>query len=359
MRTPARTAVEVERARAIIQRHGWNSTVYQVLNPGIRLWFSEHHDALVGFVDQAGVRVVAGAPVAAADALPAVVDAFERATREARLRTCYFAAEPRLQAVCRARGGYSTVSLGAQPSWDPRDWGERLASHASLRHQLYRARNKGLSVRELHAIDGTMRAALRRCLTEWLGTRGLPPLHFMVEPETLGQLEGRRVFVAEQEDTVVGFLVASPIPTRHGWLVEQVVRGKDAPNGTSENLIDAANRATEAAGSTYITLGLAPLARREGVPPNLNPWWLRLILTWARAHGDRFYNFRGLETFKDKFRPDNWEPVYAIAAEERFLPSTLYAIAAAFAQAGPFGPIATIARGIGMAVGQEARTLLG
>ena len=340
---PGTSSDAVARARGIIGRHGWNSTVYQILNPGILLWFSERHDALVGYVDHVGVRVVAGAPVAAETELAEVVDEFERATRAGGRRPCYFAAEPRLQAVCKARGGYSTVSLGAQPSWDPRDWSMRLASHASLRHQLYRARNKGVRVAEWSSPDARQRSALRACLDEWLDTRGLPAMHFMVEPETLDELEGRRVFVAERGTDVVGFLVASPIPTRHGWLVEQVVRGKKAPNGTSENLIDAANAAIAATGATYITLGLAPLAQRPGVPPNVNPWWLRLILAWARAHGDRFYNFRGLETFKDKFRPDTWEPVYAIAAETRFLPSTLYAIAAAFTRGNP---TATMAGGV-------------
>ncbi len=342
-------------ARDVIRRHGWNSTVYQILNPGIRLRFYPDQDALVGFVDHAGVRVVVGAPVAKAEDLEAVVEVFEADTRRAGLRICYFAAEPRLEAVCQARGGYSTVSLGAQPSWDPFDWQRRLAGHASLRHQLHRASNKGLRVREWQAPDPSQRRALRACLHEWLGTRGLPALHFMVEPETLERLVDRRVFVAELAGKVVGFLVASPIPTRQGWLVEQVVRGHSAPNGTSECLIDAANRAAAEIGGRYLTLGLAPLAQRSGVTQAINPTWLRWLLAWARAHGERFYDFRGLESFKDKFQPDRWEPVYAIASEPRFRPTTLYAIAAAFTHGRP---IVTLARGVQMAAEQEFRRVL-
>ncbi len=53
----------LQHARALILAHGWNTTAYQLLNPGITLWFSEAGDALVGYATHARVRVVAGAPV--------------------------------------------------------------------------------------------------------------------------------------------------------------------------------------------------------------------------------------------------------------------------------------------------------
>jgi phosphatidylglycerol lysyltransferase len=56
--------------------------------------------------------------------------------------------------------------------------------------------------------------ALRAVLAEWLATRGLPTLHFLVEPATLGHLGDRRLFVAERAGAVVGYLVATPVPPR-------------------------------------------------------------------------------------------------------------------------------------------------
>jgi len=130
---------------------------------------------------------------------------------------------------------------------------------------------------------------------------------------------------------VVAFTVLSPIPARNGWLVEQIVRGRGAPNGTAELLLDTAMRAVAASGATYATLGLSPLSQRAVVQPIPQPFWLRLVLKWVRVHGARFYNFGGLESFKAKFNPHTWEPIYAIAEGKTFSPSTLYAIAGAFA----------------------------
>jgi len=150
-------------------------------------------------------------------------------------------------------------------------------------------------------------------LREWLSTKGLPPLHFLVEPDTLSRLHNRRVFVAEREGEVVGFVVLSPVSTRRGWLFEQFVHGRGAPNGTVELMVDAAMRALADDEYEYATLGLAPLSRRAQVKSHQNPLWLRIVLAWVRVHGRRFYNFDGLDAFKAKLQPARWEPVFAIS----------------------------------------------
>ena len=53
---------EVVRARQLVLEHGWNSTCFQILNPGIEYWFSQDGDVVIGFVTAAGYRVVVGAP---------------------------------------------------------------------------------------------------------------------------------------------------------------------------------------------------------------------------------------------------------------------------------------------------------
>jgi phosphatidylglycerol lysyltransferase len=181
-----------------------------------------------------------------------------------------------------------------------------------------------------------------------------------VEPETLDRLDDRRVFVARRGDEgeVVGFLVASPVPARRGWLVEQFVRGHAAVNGTIELMLDTAVTAMAADGAEYVTLGLAPLSR-HGPPPESDAAWLRLVLAWVRAHGRRFYNFEGLDAFKSKFLPERWEAVYAIARgsgprEGSFPARALWAIAGAF---GGRSPVTLMAHAIVRAAMQETRWL--
>lgn len=323
------------RARELILRYGWNATAYQIINPGIELWFSSACEAVVGFVRAHNTLVVAGAPVCARDRLADVATEFEQAAWRDGKRVCYFGAESRLESVYRGAPTHSMVLLGAQPMWLPRNWREIISRHASLRAQLNRARNKSVSVSEWSSPQAAGHPALQDCLQEWLATRGLPPMHFLVEPQTLERLVDRRVFVAEQKGQVVGFLVASPVPRRNGWLIEQIIRGRGAPNGTAELMIDAAVRAMAEEKCDYVTLGLSPLSRRAAISQEGNPFWLRCLLSWVRAHGKRFYNFDGLDAFKTKFQPEQWDPVFAIFNAPHFSPIALYAISEAFTKGAP------------------------
>lgn len=333
----------IQRARALVLRHGWNMTAYQILNPGISHWFSEADDAVVGFVQRCGVRIVAGAPVCAKERLRDVAAEFERSSAAAGCRVCYFCAESRLETALRGSARHSMALLGAQPVWRPPQWPAIFRRHASLRAQLKRASNKAVRVSEWPVERAGREPALLGCLREWLGARSFPALHFLVEPMTLERLYDRRVFVAERGAEVIGFVVASPAPLRKGWLIEQIIRGKNAVNGTSEMMIDAAVRSLAEGGGEYVTLGLSPLSRRAGVQSAANPLWMRLLLGWVRAHGRRFYNFDGLDAFKAKFQPEWWEPIFAISNEARFSPLTLYAVASAFTQNSPLRAISRAA----------------
>lgn len=350
---PRNRLAALAHARDLVMRFGWNATAYQILNPGIKLWFSSARDAVAGYVPYRRVWVVAGAPVCDERRLEAVVAEFESAAARCGRRACYFGAAGRIKAHLDDKPAYSSVVLGSQPVWHPADWASIIDRQKSLRAQLNRARNKGIAVREWPAEQARNHPQLGRILREWLHTRGLPPLHFLVEPQTLSNPGDRRIWVAENVQGVpVAFLNMAPVPTRQGWLTEQFVRGRQAPNGTIELLMDTAIRALAADGAEYVTMGLVPLSTlgSDDVARQSEPFWLRLLLPLVRAHGRRFYNFGGLENFKAKFRPHEWEPIYAVAHEAPFSPATLWAITGAF---GRQPPARLILRGLLKAARQE------
>jgi len=342
---------EVDKARQLVLRYGWNTTCYQVVNPGIERWFSCTGDAMVGYVAKKGRRVIAGAPICSYERLPGVIKEWIAAKPE--WPGCYFGAEERVYEVLGKNPAYSTVILGAQPVWSPSNWAKAIDEDSSLRYQLQRARNKNVTVREWPAEKAKANEDLQRVLKEWLQTRGLPPMHFLVEPQTLDCLDDRRLFIAERNGKPIGFVTMSPVPTRAGWLTEQFVRGKEAPNGTIELMLDTAIRTVGREGARMVTMGIVPLSP-HGHQEDRNPGWLRWITAWMRAHGRRFYNFDGLDAFKSKFHPDYWEPIYVISREPKFSFRTLYAIAAAFTSENP---VVAVLKGIVRAARQEWRWL--
>ena len=162
------SAEDAERARQLVLRHGWNATAYQILNPGIALWFAAGGDAVIGYVRRNRVRVVAGAPVCAAERLRDVTGEFAMAAQREGDRVCYFGAGERLEEVLRRDGACGTVGLGAQPSWDPRRWSAIVARRASLRAQLHRARNKGIAVSQWNSERAENNPELAKLLGQWL-----------------------------------------------------------------------------------------------------------------------------------------------------------------------------------------------
>jgi phosphatidylglycerol lysyltransferase len=144
-----------------------------------------------------------------------------------------------------------------------------------------------------------MRAAIERATRTWLATRRLAPLSFLVRIDPFDFAEQRDCFVAERCGELVGFAGVVPVPARGGWFLEDLVRAPGAPNGTTELLVDAAMRRAMDLGSSWMTLGLAPLAGDVATP-----------LRFARRSTRALYDFDGLRRFKAKFRPAQWMPIY-------------------------------------------------
>lgn len=329
------TEAELNRTRSLILSYGQEATCYQISNPGILRYQSTETDGLVGYGVSKKYWVTAGAPIGAREKRPLILEEFIRRAHAREHRVSLFGVEQDLVDQLRAEGDVDTLLLGAQPVWDPRHWPKIVGQKASLRYQLHRARNKNVVVSEWNTQKASEHFALGECLARWLRERGLPPLHFLVEPSTLSRLQGRRIFVASQGPNVQGFLVLSPIPLRNGWLVEQIIRTRVTPNGTAELLLDYAWRQVAEEGASMVTLGLSPLSRRAGFKPHHHSL-LRGLLWILRSLGRKFYNFEGLDRFKAKFQPDSWEPIYASTLNHRISFATLWSFAEVFGQCSPW-----------------------
>ena len=295
------------RALAMIQRHGGTATAFRALGAGLEHWYwtdGEEDRGLVAYRRMHGAMVSAGEPVAAADDVLAVADAFVAFATSQRCRPSFFATEGRFAESPLFR----RVMLGEEPVWDPRSWAAAVAEHRSLREQLRRARAKGVTVQRCDADrlrEPMLRAALERLIDRWFAVRPMARMGFLVEVDPFRWLSQRRSFVAMRDGVPVALLSLVPVPTREGWLFEQLLRDPDAPNGTAELVVHHAMQALAAEGVSWVTLGLAPLAGAVG-------GWLRVARSWSRP----LYNFDGLAAFKRKLRPQRWEPIYLTCPRE-------------------------------------------
>lgn len=314
------------RAKELVMQYGWDSSSYQILNEGMLYWFSKKGDAVVGYVTRGKVRVVAGTPICSKERLADVISEFESTG----LPTCYFGAEPYLTSILTQSLHHSMISIGSQAIWNPLHWPMILERKASLRGQINRARNKNVEIKEQIRTEA-LAVEIRRCVSEWLNSRSCLKLHFLADPGSLLIGKDRRFFVAIQERKVVGVLVLSPIPMRNGWLIEHIIRGKGAPNGTSECLIDSVMTQLGKEKCKHLSFGLAPLFNSQTCSVQRFDW----IFNQIREKGQWAFNFKGLSQFKSKLEPEYWENMFVIANTPQFSIRYLYAIAGAFANQSP------------------------
>lgn len=272
---------------------------FQILEPGLRYWF-DGDDACVAYADLGRSWVVAGGPIAAADAWLDVIGRFVARAREHKKRVRFFGLERDIS----AESELACIPMGEQPHWDPQIWTDVLKRRRSLREQLRRARAKGVTVRrvsmeELSSPGAPTRRGIDALVSHWLGSRAMAPMGFVVSLDLYHLPEERRFFIAERGGEVVGVLVAVPIYARDGWFFEDVLRDPSAPNGTMELLFDNALRELAGEDSRHVTFGLAPLAGTSSRA-------LRTIRNCSRW----LYDFGGLRAFKQKLTPSGWDTVY-------------------------------------------------
>lgn len=192
----------VARVRELFLAYGWNSTSFQIINPGIKRWFSDDGEAAVGYVSAAGFRVVAGAPVCAAERLAQVVDAFESDAEAKDRSVCYFCAERRLESVLKDINHHTKFLLGDQATWNPKSWASIISDHKSLCAQLDRLRNKGVSVSDYASQTATRDQHLAYCLYQWLNSKPLP---FLKKVGRLSKRSFKSAVSPRSEQAVVNF----------------------------------------------------------------------------------------------------------------------------------------------------------
>ncbi|NVB77656.1 MAG: DUF2156 domain-containing protein [Kofleriaceae bacterium] len=322
------------RVLALLARHGWNSTSFQILEPGFRYWF-DGDDACVGYVDTGSAWVAAGPPIAPSERLGDVVERFTAAAREHGRRVCCFGTETRFAETTR----WPSLPIGEQPTWAPEEWADIKKASKSLREQLRRARAKGVVVDEVTpaelAAGHPTRTQLETLISRWLASRAIAPMGFLVQVDPFTFPEERRYFVARKDDKILGFLGIIPIYARGGWFFEDFLRDPDAPNGTVELLVDAGMRAAVESKIALVTLGLVPLSG------DVSPW-----LRVARKAGRPLYDFDGLRTFKAKLKPRAWDPIFLAYPPGRSSVVAIVDTLTAFARGGllRFG-LETVLRG--------------
>ena len=180
----------------------------------------------------------------------------------------------------------------------------------SIRHTSGRAMREGASFEVIPAASvPAMMGELRAISEEWLAAKGHREKGFSLgwfEREYLARFDCAIVRV---DGRIVAFANMWKTANRRELSVDLMRHGAAAPPGIMDYLFVNLMQWGRDQGYARFTLGLAPLSGIDA--RRLSPLWAKAASMIFR-HGERFYGFKGLRAYKQKFDP-NWEPRYIAA----------------------------------------------
>jgi len=323
---------------------GYNAHALVGIAPGIRSWTCADTQGAVAYNEFGKVWLVPGDPIASAENLAPVTEGF---LRQARAEDRVVGFMPVTERFAKHSGnlGLRAVKIGSAPYFDLATWAPRGDRAKKARAGVNQARRAGVHVAEVVDVDERFVRETACLFKSWQTTRrSAIKFSWLFSVDVFQHKERKKYFTArDAHGKMVGFLAASPIPARDGWYLEDVLRAKNAPNGTNDLLVVEVLELLKSSGAKLATLGTAPMAMEGPSDPDVyNSRVLGKIARVVAALFSFFYNFEGVRRFKTKFAPSWWESEYVLISKELTAPPR---IIRAFVHAiVPAGPATLVAR---------------
>jgi len=198
--------------------------------------------------------------------------------------------------------------------------------HASLRHSTSQAERAGVCFEILeHPLSERLWQELQVVSDAWLVSKHTAEKGFSLGRFDRDYLQHSPLALVRQGQQVVAFASLMPAYGSHEQLTIDLMRSlPTAPKGTMDFLFVQLIEYARNSGYRYFELGVAPLS---SVGQSRHARVSEKVARLAFEHGNHFYSYKGLRSFKEKFDPE-WHGVYLAYRPLSPLPGLLLDMAA-------------------------------
>jgi phosphatidylglycerol lysyltransferase len=277
------------------------------------LMYSAHGRSLVALGDAVGPQ----------DAAPELIAQFMAMARARGLMPVFYEVS-REHLDEFARHGMAVLKIGEEARVPLEAFSLEGSAFKSLRTSMSRLARERCSFRVVEPPDvSSLIPQLKDVSDAWLDAKGASEKRFSIGYFTRDYLERCPVALIERGDRILAFASVWMTPARIEMSPDLMRHRPDAPAGTMDALFAHLMLWGRQRGFEWCNLGMAPLA---GLSSSEGALWARLG-RFVYRHGEAFYNFRGLRSYKEKFHPV-WEPRYLVYPGGLALPRALADVAA-------------------------------
>lgn len=224
-------------------------------------------------------------------------------------RACFYQVRPRHLPVY-LDAGFRVYKLGEYASVSLPEFTLQGKPRADLRQANNRGEREGMSLEVLEPEAASARLQELRAISDaWLAEHRVAEKGFSLGAFTDDYVARMPIAIVRQRERPIAFATLMTTERRIEASVDLMRHLPDVPNGTMDFLFTRLLLHFQAQGYQRFGLGMAPLSGMAA--HKLAPHWHRAARLLF-AHGENFYNFQGLRSFKEKFVPD-WEARYLVA----------------------------------------------
>ncbi len=318
----------LEKARALLQQGAGHAFSHLLYMGDKHLFVTTNGQALIQYGRVRDRLVALGDPIALGEDFDTAITEFRAfADHYNHVPVFYQVAEERLHHY--HDNGFSLLKLGEQAYVDVHDFTLAGKRGEPLRNPVNRARREGVTVTVLeHPLEESVWQELESVSQLWLNDKHTAEKGYSLGHFERGYLSAAPIAVARAQQRCVAFASLMPSGASPDVLSVDLMRHlPDAPTGVMDLLFVELIEYARGHGFAYFNLGMAPL---RGVGETRYARTGERLLRLVYEHGNRFYNYKGLRSYKEKFHPE-WRGTYLAFPYFTPVPGLLIDIAALIA----------------------------
>lgn len=308
---PLIDATQERRLQRLLQSCGHNSHTH-LYYLGDKKWFwDSEHEACIVYRSLGNRRIALGDPLGKPEAIPRVIGQFMNHCREHGYIPAFYQAKSSFLQLYKQHG-LQYAKIGEEAQVDLAKFHLHGKAWLKLRGRINKLKRAGFTFAVLHPpFEDRFLDRLHKISGEWLGER--KEKSFSVgsfSREYVNRFPVAALIGPDGEYEAFATLGGDPPPSspdpRDAAVPRQITVDlmrytKACPHGAMDVLFASLFLWAQEHRYDFCSLGMAPLA-------NVNDL---LFAKWVYKYGNKFYNFKGLYDYKNKFAPA-WKDVYLV-----------------------------------------------
>ncbi len=314
---------ECREAAVIVKEHARSSLAAFTLLPDKTLFFSQSHRSLVAFGVRGRGAIALGDPVGPADDRRETIVAFRDHCFNNDWQPAFYQTLPDHLDLYQELG-FRTLKIGEEGIVDLTAFSLKGKAAAPLRTPINKLHKLGHQV-EFHGppVSDHLIEELEPISSEWLLRMKGPEKMFSLGWFNRDYLRNTEIALIRTPEGAISAFANLLVGVRPGEVVIDLMRSRTKLEpGTMDVLFTSLLLHYQEAGFGRFNLGLSALS---GLGDSQESPRLEKAMAGLADHLDRFYGFRGLHTYKAKFKP-HWESRYLVYPSLAALPDVVLAL---------------------------------